>query len=174
MTNYKPLEIRIIVLVFYIITLCCLCPCCCDLVNSQWMESGMSGPGGAPARPPVPTAPCRGPESAAVPRTAALSAGESGWRLSTASWGTVLVWEHIILIEWGKWGSIKLYLHFVPRGCYIVIMVESFIQAVELESILWNFFYSPLMVGDCSGWVSSGPDWNGPNLSRVQQWFVRK
>lgn len=51
----------------------------------------MSGPGGAPAQPPVPMGPCREPESAAAPRTEVLSAEESGWRLSTASWGTVLV-----------------------------------------------------------------------------------
>lgn len=57
----------------------------------QWMACGTSGPAGAPVLPPVLTGPCRGPGSVTAPRTGAPSVGGSGWRASTASWGSVQV-----------------------------------------------------------------------------------
>lgn len=49
------------------------------------MASGMSGPAGAPALPPVLMGPCREPGSVMAPHMGVLSAEASGWRLSTAS-----------------------------------------------------------------------------------------
>lgn len=51
----------------------------------QWMACGTSGPAGVLVLPPAPMGPCREPESVTAPRTEALNAEESGWRLSTAS-----------------------------------------------------------------------------------------
>ena len=53
----------------------------------------MSGPTGAPALPPVQMGPRREPGSVTALRTGARSAEESGWRLSTASLGSVRVRE---------------------------------------------------------------------------------
>lgn len=71
-----------------------LLSCCCgDPGLPQWMVSGMSGPAGAPALPPVLMGPCREPESAMAPHTEALSAEASGWRLLNASLESVQVRE---------------------------------------------------------------------------------
>lgn len=69
----------------------CLCLTVCDPGYPQWTGCGTSGPAGAPARPPALMGPCRGPGSVTAPRTAAPSAEESGWRLSTASSGSAQV-----------------------------------------------------------------------------------
>lgn len=57
------------------------------------MVSGMSGPAGAPALPPVLMGPCREPGSVMAPHMGVLSAEASGWRLSTASLESVQVRE---------------------------------------------------------------------------------
>lgn len=57
------------------------------------MASGMSGPAGAPALPPVLMGPCREPGSVMAPHMGVLSAEASGWRLSTASLESVQVRE---------------------------------------------------------------------------------
>lgn len=67
-----------------------------DLSHPQWMECGMSGPAGVPALPPAPMGPCREPESVTALLTEALNAEESGWRLSTASSGSVQVIKRLI------------------------------------------------------------------------------
>lgn len=62
-----------------------------DPGRPQWMEYGMSGPTGALALPPALMGPCREPGSVTAPRTEALSAEESGWRLLTAFLGSAQV-----------------------------------------------------------------------------------
>lgn len=57
------------------------------------MASGMSGPAGALALPPVLMGPCREPGSVMAPHMGVLSAEASGWRLSTASLESVQVRE---------------------------------------------------------------------------------
>lgn len=77
--------------VFYHNPLSLLCLWGCDPVNRQWMDSGMSGPAGVLAQSPVLMGLCREPGSATTPRMEALSAGDSIWRLWTASLESVLV-----------------------------------------------------------------------------------
>lgn len=55
------------------------------LVPLQWMACGTSGPAGVHVLRPAPMGPCREPESVTAPLTVAQNAGESGWRLLTAS-----------------------------------------------------------------------------------------
>lgn len=86
LTNNTPSNLRIFF--FY----CFVCVPFGDPGHPQWMEYGMSGPAGAPVRPPALMGPCKEPGSVTAPHTEARSAEESGWRLSTASWGSAQVW----------------------------------------------------------------------------------